>query len=133
MPPLVGGRIGDRRVLDARLEVETVWSDEELKHPQRRVVRERLLGVPEAAAGVHHQQVFGIGNEFVPLPVVVTHHPVGNPRDDLLVAVLMHPDQCSRIHERLDDRRKRTVSVVVVARDRTAGEIEMDPELALIL
>jgi hypothetical protein len=47
--------------------------------------------------------------------------------------MLVHPNQRSRVHERLDDGRQRAVAVVVVARDCPAGEIEMNPEFALIL
>jgi hypothetical protein len=74
-----------------------------------------------------------IGNEFVALAVVVAHHTVGDPGNDLLVAVLVHLDEGAGIHERLDDGRERTVPVVVVVGDGTAREIEVDSKLALIL
>jgi hypothetical protein len=73
-----------------------------------------------AAVGVHHQ-VVGVGDESVALAVVVAHHAFGNPQDDPLVTVLMHSNQSSGVHERLDDGLKRAVGVVVAVGDGTTG------------
>jgi hypothetical protein len=77
--------------------------------------------------------MLGIRHQFVTVPVVVPHHAIRNPRYYLLVAVLMHPNQRPRVHEGLDDGCQRPVAVVIVARKRSTGEIEMGSERSLIL
>jgi len=104
-----------------------VRADKDLEHPQRRIVCLRALFVPEAAAGVHHKEVRWVGDELVSLPIVVAHDSPWNPRNDLLVSVFVHPDQRVGVDERLDNRRKRPVAVIVVA-----GEIEPDPKRSLV-
>lgn len=52
--------------------------------------------MPEVAAGIHNHQVFGVGDEFVALAVVVGYHALGHPRDDLLISVLVQSDQGPR-------------------------------------
>ena len=42
----------------------------------------------------------------------------------------MDPDQCARIHERLDDGSER---FVVVSGNGSTGEVEVDSEFALVL
>jgi hypothetical protein len=65
--------------------------------------------------------------------VLVAHHARGHPRDDLLIAVRVHPDVRAGVEERLDDRRQRPVAVVIVLGDRQPGEVEVDAEAALVL
>jgi len=131
--PLAGDGLRDGFVLDLRVEVEAVRSDEYLKHPQRRVLGQRALLVPELRARAHHHQVVRIGDEFVPLAVVVAHDARRDPRDYLLVSVWMHRDERVRVHEGLDDGGERAVAVVVVVRQVSTGEVEVDSELPLVL
>lgn len=78
-PPLTGGWVGCRLVLDVGLEAGTVRADEDPEHPQRQVVRGRLRRVPEAAGGVRRRRVLGVRNQFVAAPVVAVDHPGGAP------------------------------------------------------
>jgi len=133
MAPLADDRRRDRLVLDRRFEPSLRWSDEDLEHPQWRVRGECLLGVPDPLTRPHHQEALGVNDHLVALAVLVAHHTAGHPGDDLLVAVLVHPDQCAWVEKRLDDRRQRPVAVVLVVGHRPPGEVEVDAKLPLIL
>lgn len=63
IPSLVERRLGNRLVLDARFKIEAVWPDEDLEHPERRVVSQRFLAVPETTVRTRYHQMLWVRDE----------------------------------------------------------------------